>query len=292
MAPIFQIFWALLDPWLFLLYSLAHIPLTIVHLVRTNTLLTTLLHPSRFQSAWFSTFWATAGPGIRDMAEERVIPLLEGSVVDGQVVQFDGADGQQQQRGVYGTVLEVGPGTGMWVPLFAKLHFSSDRARITRIYGVEPNPDVRPTLKQNVAAAGLQDIYEVVPLGVEDLAASGRVPRESVDCIVSVMCLCGIPDPEFNIKEMYGYLKPGGRWFVYEHVKCGSERIRERGLFMRAYQRFVNILWPHLIGGCELCRNTPKMLREAGSWAKIDLGQPDSEPWYHPLPHILGTLTK
>ncbi|ROV90546.1 hypothetical protein VSDG_07409 [Cytospora chrysosperma] len=290
MASISQVFLALLYPWFFLLYSLAHIPLTILHLIRTHTLLATLRHPSSFQSAWFGTFWATVGPGIRTVAEEHVIPLLEGSVVAGKVVQSDGVDGQQ--RGVYGTILEVGPGSGMWVPLFARLHSSSGGGRITRIYGVEPNPDVRPTLKQNVAAAGLQDIYEVVPLGVEDLAASGRVAKESVDCIVSVMCLCGIPDPEFNIKEMYGYLKPGGRWFVYEHVKCGSERIRERGLFMRAYQRLVNIFWPRLVGGCELCRNTPKMLKEAGSWTKIDLEQPGSEPWYHPLPHILGTLTK
>lgn len=34
------------------------------------------------------------------------------------------------------------------------------------------------------------------------------------------------------------------------------------------------------------------MLREAGPWTKIDLEQPKGEPWYHPLPHILGVLTK
>lgn len=55
---------------------------------------------------------------------------------------------------------------------------------------------------------------------------------------------------------------------------------------------FVNLFWPHTMGGCQLCRDTPKMLREAGPWTEIDLGQPESEPWYHPLPHILGTLTK
>lgn len=55
---------------------------------------------------------------------------------------------------------------------------------------------------------------------------------------------------------------------------------------------FVNLFWPHMLGGCQLCRNTPKTLIEAGPWSKIDLAQPEAEPWYHPLPHTLGTLTK
>ncbi|KUI61741.1 Methyltransferase-like protein 7B [Cytospora mali] len=286
-----QIFWFLLDPWLFMAQSLSRLPQTILHLHSSGTLLTALLHPSRLQSAWFGTFWATAGPSVRDTASARVIPLLEGSVANGQVVVASDNDDAVEKPGISGTVLEVGPGTGMWLPLFSRLHLSG-RARITRIYGVEPNTDVHAALGLSVAAAGLEDTYEIVPLGVEDLAGSGRVARESVDCIVSILCLCGIPDPEFNIREMYGYLKPGGRWFVYEHVRCGSEGMRECGLFMKVYQRFLNIIWPHFLGGCQLCRNTPKMLREAGPWTKIDLGQPESEPWYHPLPHILGTLTK
>lgn len=244
-TPVPQIFWFLLDPWLFMLQTLSHLPRTILLLLRSDALLAALLHPSRLQSAWFGNVWAALGPSIRDTASARVIPLLEGSVVAGQVTAApDNSRGDKPpppppppggQRGLSGTVLEVGPGTGLWLPLFARLHLSG--RGITRIYGVEPNRDVHAALRRSAAAAGLQDTYEVVPLGVEDLAASGRVARESVDCVVSIMCLCGIPDPEFNIREIYGYLKPGGVWYVYEHVKCGSERTRECGLFMRAYQR-------------------------------------------------------
>ncbi|KAK7744523.1 hypothetical protein SLS53_003408 [Cytospora paraplurivora] len=299
-----QILWFLLDPWIFMAQSISHLPQTILHLLRTHQLLATLLHPSRLQSAWFGTFWATAGPGVRNTAKARVVPLLEGAISDGQIIDDNhppGAAGekhqhQHQRRGIAGTVLEVGPGTGMWVGLFSSMLGSSSptgrRGGITRIYGVEPNAGVHAALRRSVMAAGLEDVYEVVPLGVEDLAGSGRVARGSVDCIVSVLCLCGIPDPEFNIRELYGYLRPGGRWFVYEHVGCGSDGIRECGLFMRVYQRFVNIFWPHLIGGCQLCRDTARILKNAGSWTKIDLAQPIGEPWYHPLPHIIGTLTK
>ncbi|ROW03175.1 hypothetical protein VPNG_08159 [Cytospora leucostoma] len=280
-----QILWFLLDPWIFMAQSVSHLPSTILHLVRTRQLLTTLLHPSRLQSAWFGTFWATAGPGVRNTAQARVVPLLQGAISNGQIVDGNhplGAAGekhqhqhQHQQQGIAGTVLEVGPGTGMWVDLFPSMLLpdssSSPTGRrgggggITRIYGVEPNAGVHAALRRSVVAAGLEDVYEVVPLGVEDLARSGRVARGSVDCIVSVLCLCGIPDPELNIRELYGYLRPGG---------------------------FVNIFWPHLVGGCQLCRDTTRMLKEAGPWTKIDLAQPVGEPWYHPLPHIIGTLTK
>ncbi|KAI3396913.1 hypothetical protein diail_11526 [Diaporthe ilicicola] len=283
MASLTEILWFLLDPWLFMSQALLRLPPTILRLLLHGQF-KTLLSPSRLQSAWFGAFWATAGPGVRETGEARVIPLLEGFVTGGNVVE------QPQHDSISGTVIETGPGTGMWVSLFSKLHTSG--RGITKIYGVEPNADVHAALRKNVAAAGLQDTYQVVPHGIEDLARSGRVPKESVDCIVSILCLCSIPDPGYNIKELYGYLKPGGRWYVYEHVRCESERLRECGLSMRVYQAFVNIFWPRVIGGCQLCRNTPKMLREAGPWTKIDLEQPDGEPWYHPLPHILGVLTK
>lgn len=235
-ASPFQILWSLLDPWIFMAQSLSHLPPTLLHLFRARQLLTALLHPSRLQSAWFGTFWAAAGPGVRDTAQARVAPLLGGAVSDGQVVIIDRQAPGERHPGVAGTVLEVGPGTGMWVGLLSSM-LRGGGGGITGIYGVEPSVDVHAALRRSVLAAGLEGVYEVVPLGVEGLAGSGRVARGSIDCIVSVLCLCGIPDPEFNIRELYGYLKPGGRWFVYEHVRCGSDGVRECGMFMRVYQR-------------------------------------------------------
>lgn len=161
---------------------------------------------------------------------------------DGKILA-DGAEGLG--GGIRGTVIEVGPGTGMWVSLFSDAYLadsssSGDAApletsdsfrqrkpasgrKVARVYGVEPNVAVHPELIARVEDAGLQGIYEIVPLGIESLAKSGRVEKESVDCIVSILCLCSIPDPEHNLKELYGYLKPGGRWFVYEHVKCSNQ---------------------------------------------------------------------
>lgn len=210
--------------------SLTYLPPTIISLLVTGQI-STILSPSRLQSAWFGSFWSAASPGVRETGEVRVIPLLEGRVKQGKVLS------ESSDKGLCGTVLEVGPGTGNWVSLFANTHLP-----ITKIYGVEPNSDIHDELRQKVLAAGLgNDMYEIVPLGIEDLASSGRVAQESVDCIVSIMCLCSIPEPEKNIRELFGYLKPGGRWFVYEHVRCESEKMRESGLFMRVYQGESNL---------------------------------------------------
>ncbi len=78
-----------------------------------------------------------------------------------------------------------------------------------------------------------------MPLGIEDLAASGAVALQSVDCVVTIMCLCSIPEPRHNMAQLYGYLKPGGRWYVYEHVKC----FRAQGLGMQLYQGLLPSLF-------------------------------------------------
>jgi hypothetical protein len=47
-----------------------------------------------------------------------------------------------------------------------------------------------------------------------------------------VLCLCSIPDPAENIALLYKCLKPGGRWYVFEHVVA----FPEQGRFMALYQ--------------------------------------------------------
>ncbi|KAH8163711.1 hypothetical protein CIB48_g4536 [Xylaria polymorpha] len=248
-------------------------------------------------------------------AKPRVLPLLDGRTSRG--VETETPTGP----GVGGVVIEIGAGSGLWVDVFSDRYLAAERgnsarSKITRVYGVEPNPAQHPALRQAVEDAGLQDVYEIVPVGIEDLSSAkgrqkkwdGNIEPESVDCIVSVLCLCSIPDPERHIRELYGFLRPGGRWYVYEHVKC------EYSWYMRLYQRksgspidvigtpalltfiraigILNLAWPHLIGGCELCRQTGKTLREAGSWTTIDIGQPPDEQWFGTVPHILGVFTK
>lgn len=89
-------------------------------------------------------------------------------------------------------------------------------------------------------------MYEIVPVGIESIADpskwDGKIEDGSVDCIVSVLCLCGIPEPEKNIKALYKSLKKGGRWYVYEHVKL------KNNVWLGLYQRKSALHpsdWPH-----------------------------------------------
>lgn len=211
---------SLLFPWRFMLLAASFLPATVLPLLRALDL-RTLLSWSRLQPLWFGRFWAHAGPLVRADAECRVVPLLAGRVSRGRVLD---PHSKPAHPPISGTVLEVGPGSGMWVSLFSPSRWPAGTGAVRKIYGIEPNAAVHPLLRAQVAAAGLQDTYEIVPVGIESLAQSCRVPRESVDCIVTVLCLCSIPNPRYNIAELYGYLKPGGRWYVYEHVKCWPEQ--------------------------------------------------------------------
>jgi SAM-dependent methyltransferase len=214
--------------------ALSYLPSTLLTALVTRDF-STLLSPTRLRAAWFGRFWAVVGPLVRANAEAKVIPLLQGRVTHGVIpppsptpTNTTPSDQPQPHPAVSGTVLEVGPGSGMWTSLFTPAHLPA----IRKVYGIEPNTGVHPLLAAQVAAADLEETYEIVPVGIEDLATSGRVARESVDCIVTVMCLCSIPEPRRNMAQLYGYLKPGGRWYVYEHVKC----FREQGWGMRLYQ--------------------------------------------------------
>jgi SAM-dependent methyltransferase len=93
------------------------------------------------------------------------------------------------------------------------------------VYGVEPNLESAARLRRLVAERGLGARYVVVPTGIEDAAGmrAAGVEAGGVDCIVSVLCLCSVPEPRENVRRLFGYLKPGGRWYAYEHTKVGGE---------------------------------------------------------------------
>lgn len=113
-----------------------------------------------------------------------------------------------------GTVLEIGPGSGNQLSRY-------DRSKIDRIYGVEPNVDLHAALQLTIKECGLSDVYTIVPCGVEDVVTLREygIDGESVDTVMSVQVLCGVPRPEKVVKELYGLLKPGGQMIVYEHVR-------------------------------------------------------------------------
>lgn len=215
-----------IGPWLFMLLALRHLPGTIARAARTDGPLA-LLRLSALRDAWFFDFWSTVSRDIRAGGGEMVTALLRGRVREGAVIS-------EQEPAAHpslsGTVLEIGAGTGLWSSLLAReIH------GVERVFGVEPNPESLAVLRKRVAEAGLGDKYVVVPAGVEDVARGEwdghRVEKGSVDCVVTILCMCSVPEPRKVAEEVYGYLREGGRWYVYEHVRADGV-----GWWIRLYQ--------------------------------------------------------
>ena len=117
----------------------------------------------------------------------------------------------------YGTVLEVGPGSGNQLPRYSL-------AKIDRIYGIEPNLDLRDALWETVEKNGLQNIYTIVPCGLQDLRKLSfygyhDIVPGTIDTVTCFQVLCSVPKPAEMAQELYRLLKPGGQMIIYEHIK-------------------------------------------------------------------------
>lgn len=182
----------LLRPLYLMSLSAAYIPVTIFSLVTTFQF-DKLTSWTAFQHAWFGRFWSYFGPLAAESAAPKVEPLLH------------------HARGI---VLDIGPGSGQWLYLFAQ----AKNKNIKKIYGVEPNSEHHKALRNSIHQAGLEGVYEILPVGVENLESCG-IEKGTIDTIATIQVLCSVPGPEKIIKELYPYLRAGGIWLVYEHVK-------------------------------------------------------------------------
>ena len=187
-----------------------------------------------------------------------------------------------------------------------------DKSKVTKIYGVEPNRDHHNLLRQRIIKAGLSDVYQIVPVSVEDLNGKGLyggeqklggwIQKGEVDSVVTVQTLCSVQQPKKLIKGLYSYLKPGGMWIVFEHVAMkrggllkyyqGKVLLAPHSKLMLTGAALIDIVWPHFMGGCSLTRDTEKSLRDGGHWSSVELEQPSDEPSYKILPNVRGWLIK
>ncbi|KFA60443.1 hypothetical protein S40285_08267 [Stachybotrys chlorohalonatus IBT 40285] len=227
---------SLFSPWEFMGVSLSYLPGTIRRLVQNGDFQTITSWP-RLQDAWFSAFWAWAGPRIREGNADKIVALFDGRVTGATVTTAS------VHTPLNGTVLDIGPGLGFWVDVYARINkerVESNEEGGLNIYGIEPNVELHGALRQNIDRVGLGDKYHVVPAGIQSLVNVDKqnstfapIEKGSVDCIVTLLCLCSIPEPDKNIAELYQYLKKGGRWYLYEHVEV------QGNWMMSLYQRTI-----------------------------------------------------
>lgn len=155
--------------------------------------------------------------------------------------------GRQRQKVVpraEGRVLEIGMGSGLNLAYY-------DPSRIEKVWGLEPSEGMRRRAAPRVANA---------PFEVEWLGLPGEeIPLDdaSADTIVLTYTLCTIPDYRAALAQMRRVLKPGGRLLFSEHGAAPDPGVRR-------WQDRINPIWRRLAGGCNLNRDVPGVLEEAG----------------------------
>ena len=172
--------------------------------------------------------------------------------------------------GLDGTVLEIGPGSGVNLQYY--------RAGI-RWIGVEPNVSLHERIVHQAAQRGLPARI------LTGVAERITLPDASVDAVVGTLVLCSVDDQARALAEVRRVLKPSGRYVFDEHVAAPT------GTWTRRIQE----VWTPLarrIEGCNANRDTGRAIERAGFGAVAYERFALPAPFGFTAPHIAGTALK
>ena len=161
-----------------------------------------------------------------------------------------------------GDVLEIGFGSGLNLPYY-------DRAKVRRIYGLEPSCGMRRKAEPLVARSGLD--VEFIDLPGEEIPLESN----SVDTVLVTYSLCTIEDAVTALEGMRRVLKPGGRLLYCEHGRAPDQGVRR-------WQERVDPLWSRFAGGCHINKDIPALVESGGFDIRSD------ERRYIPGPRLVS----
>jgi ubiquinone/menaquinone biosynthesis C-methylase UbiE len=150
------------------------------------------------------------------------------------------------------------------------------------VLAVEPEPNMLRYAVRNAACAP-------IPVALVDGTAD-QLPGEegAFDAAVVSLVLCSVPDQRAALAELHRVVRPGGQLRFLEHVRADT-----RGL--RGLQRVLDAtVWPALVGGCHLSRDTLAGIESAGfAVDRLERFRFPDGPLPSPSsPHIIGTATR
>ncbi|MDP3385762.1 MAG: class I SAM-dependent methyltransferase [Eubacteriales bacterium] len=145
-------------------------------------------------------------------------------------------------RDVAGNVLEIGAGTGTNLK-----YYQYDKLKSLTI----TDQDLSPALLNHKYPEDLN--IKTIEADAENLPFE----TASMDSVVFTLVFCSVTDPYAGLNEIRRVLKPGGRIFFIEHVLPLNNPMRR--VFHKA-----NHQWKKMAGGCNLSRETDKIIEESG----------------------------
>ena len=168
-----------------------------------------------------------------------------------------------------GTVVEIGPGTGINIP------YLPDGIRWI---GLEPNPHMHAFIRERLQERNIDAEIRDDPAQNTDLSSA------SVDTVISTLVLCSVPSLEDTLAEIHRILKPGGRLLFIEHVAAPENT------WLQWLQTGIKPLWQPLGDGCRPDRHTEAAIEAAGfskvQYERFDTGLPVVSP------HVIGEARK
>ena len=106
---------------------------------------------------------------------------------------------------VGGRILEVGVGTGISLP---------DYARSNRLVGIDISAPMLRKAQERVVQHKLTNVDALAVMDAKHLA----FPDDSFDVIVAQYVITAVPDPEATLDEFARVLKPGGEIVLVNHI--------------------------------------------------------------------------
>ena len=146
-----------------------------------------------------------------------VYDLVFGTVFErGRMAAIEAAEAHCGPSG--GRILEVGVGTGISLP---------DYARVNRIVGIDISTPMLRKARERVAEYKLTNVEALAVMDAKHLA----VPDASFDVVVAQYVITAVPDPEATLDDFARVLKPGGEIILVNHLGAenGLRRVFEQG---------------------------------------------------------------